>query len=147
MAQGSSTSNKSRSNRGGNRNDSTTEAMTDDTTESVNASTSVNTGGGTVDDTRNVRQRHVHGFGLDPFDTTFNFQTDLVEVSIDDLMGPRPEIMKAVMYLQLLRIVSGSSTSQSNMSTYVPTTRREMRRATQVHHIKDFFYSVTLQAN
>ena len=33
--------------------------MTDDTTESVNASTTVNNGGGTVDDTRNVRQRHV----------------------------------------------------------------------------------------
>ena len=147
MAQGSSTSNKSRSNRGGNRNDSTTEEMTDDTTESVNVSTSANNGGGTVEDIRNVRQRHVHGFGLDPFDTTFNFQTDLVEVSIDDLMGPRPERMKAVMYLQLLRIVSGSSTSQSNMSTYRSYYKKGNEKSNTSSSYKRLFYSVTFQAN
>ena len=147
MAQGTSTSNKTRSTRGGNRNDSTTEALTDYTTASVDVSTSVNNGEGTVDDIRNVRQRHVHGFGLDPFDTTFNFQTELVEVRIDDLMGPRPEIMKAVMYLQLLRIGSGSSTSQSNMSTYRSYYKKGNEKNNTSSSYKRLFYSVTLQAN
>ena len=66
----------------------------------------------TVAQERNVSQRHVHGFGIDPFDSDVNFPSGLVDISIDTLMGKNPERMKAVMNLQFIRIVSGSSTSK-----------------------------------
>ena len=67
---------------------------------------------------RSVRPRLVNGHGLVPFDTNVVFPTGLVEVDIEHMMGDKPERQLGIMYLQLIRVVSGSITGQSGMTPY-----------------------------
>ncbi len=67
---------------------------------------------------RNVRTRLANGYGLLPNETGLVIPDFLVEVNIEHLSGENPETKKAVMYLQLIRIVSGSQNGQNNMTAY-----------------------------
>ena len=67
---------------------------------------------------RNVRTRITNGYGLLPYETGLVIPDFLVEVNIEHLSGENPETKKAVMYLQLIRIVSGSQNGQNNMTAY-----------------------------
>ena len=68
-------------------------------------------------DERNVRPCVVNGYGLLPYDSDARIPATMVEVDIQHMMGPRPECMKAIMYLQLLHTVSGSNNDQKNSTT------------------------------
>ena len=68
---------------------------------------------------RNVRSRMVHCYGLIPYDSSAYFPRNLKEVNIEYLLQDEPQQKKTVMYLQLLRIISGSNNNdQSKMSLF-----------------------------
>ena len=67
---------------------------------------------------RITRPRLMNGYGLLPYDPTVGIPDNMIEVDINHMMGESPERKRAVMYLQLLRIVSGSTLGQNNMSMY-----------------------------
>lgn len=67
---------------------------------------------------RNVRSRIINGYGLIPYDTTVRFPEGMVEVDIEHMMSDNPECKKGIMYLQLIRIVSGSNNGQNNSSVF-----------------------------
>lgn len=67
---------------------------------------------------RNVRSRIFNGYGLIPYDRSVRFPDSLVEVDVNHMMSDNPERKRAIMYLQLIRIVSGSNNGQANMSSY-----------------------------
>ncbi len=67
---------------------------------------------------RNVRTRLANGYGLLPNETGLVIPDFLVEVNIEHLSDENPETKKAVMYLQLICIVSGSQNGQNNMTAY-----------------------------
>ena len=67
---------------------------------------------------RNVRSRVINGYGLIPYDSAVKIPDSILEVNIEHMMSDNPECKRAVMYLQLIRIVSGSSNGMTNASTY-----------------------------
>ena len=67
---------------------------------------------------RSVHSRLVNGYGLVPLDDNVVFPAGLVEVDIEHMMSDLPERQKGIMYLQLIRVVSGLMTGQSNMTPY-----------------------------
>lgn len=67
---------------------------------------------------RNVRSRYVHAHGLVPQDDAMGLPDSMIEVDIEVMMSDNPEHKKAIMYLQLIHVVSGSSTGQNNSSVY-----------------------------
>jgi len=67
---------------------------------------------------RSVRARMVNGYGLVPHDSNVMLPAGLKEVDIEHMMSDNPERQKGIMYLQLIRVVSGSNTGQSNMTAY-----------------------------
>ena len=69
-------------------------------------------------ETRITRPRLMNGYGLLPYDPTVGIPDNMIEVDINHMMGKSPERKRAVMYLQLLHIVSGSTLGQNNMSMY-----------------------------
>ena len=72
----------------------------------------------TIQEERVVRARYVHGYGLQPYDESVRLPRTMVEVGMDDLMSENPERQRAIMYHQLMRIVSGSTTSKEIQSKY-----------------------------
>ena len=72
---------------------------------------------GTVID-RNVRARIVNGYGLIPYDSAVKIPDSVLEVNIEHMMSDNPERKRAIMYLQLIRIVSGSNNGMNNASPY-----------------------------
>ena len=67
---------------------------------------------------RNVRARIVNGYGLVQYEGSSHLPDNMVEVDIQEMLKDKPQRKKAVMYLQLIRIVSGSTTVQNNSSVY-----------------------------
>ena len=56
---------------------------------------------------RNLRPRVLNGYGLAPYEGTQGIPDGLVEVDVIHMMTDNPERKKGIMYLQLIRIVSG----------------------------------------
>ena len=68
---------------------------------------------------RNVRARQAYDYGLVPYDQSFRITQNVVEICIDDLMKDHPERKRAIMYLQLIRFVSGNHpTNTPNGTSY-----------------------------
>ena len=65
-----------------------------------------------------MRSRVINGYGLIPYDRAVKIPDSILEVNIEHMMSDNPERKRAVMYLQLIRIVSGSSNGMTNASTY-----------------------------
>ena len=70
------------------------------------------------DDERHVRQRIINGYGLLPYDSSVRIPTSVVEVDIEHMLSKNPERKRVIMYLQLIRIVSGSNSGQTNPSNF-----------------------------
>ena len=82
---------------------------------------------------RNVRQRRVSGYGLVPYDDSVRIPNTMVEVDIQNMMEDKPERKRAIMYLQLIRVVSGSN-GQNNMSTYQSYFKKNKNNGPQASH-------------
>ena len=67
---------------------------------------------------RNVRQRYVCSYGLVPKDSTTYLHPRLVAVDLEHLKEDDPELKKAILYLQLIRIVLGSSIGGDKSTPY-----------------------------
>ena len=66
---------------------------------------------------RNVAARHVHGYGMTPYEGSIAIPV-ATEVDLNEMCQESPERKCVIMYLQLIRIVSGSEVGQHNGSTY-----------------------------
>ena len=77
---------------------------------------------------RNVCARLVNGYGLIPQVNNVVFPAGLVEVDIEHMMSDNPERQKGIMYLQLIRVVSGSITGSDKMSQYQSYFKKTIRR-------------------
>ena len=95
-------------------------------------------------ETRITRPRLMNGYGLLPCDPTVSIPDNMIEVDINHMMGESPERKRAVMYLQLLRIVSGSTLGQNNMSMYKSYYKRIKVMEIYHHNITDFISFVML---
>lgn len=91
-----------------------------DNTASNEEEDTPNTGENTSNEEgRNVRPRFYHTHGLIPYDRSVKMRDGLRPVDIEYMMGENPDRKNSIMYLQLLRIVSGSSNNgQSSTSVY-----------------------------
>ena len=65
-----------------------------------------------------MRTRLANGYGLTTYDSSMKIPDSVVEVDLKHMMLECPERKCCIMYLQLIRIVSGSSAGQNNASTY-----------------------------
>lgn len=87
---------------------------------------------------RNVRTRMVHSYGLIPYDSNTHFPRNLMEVDIEHMMQDDPEEKNTVMYLQLIRIISGSNNGQGNMTpfqSYYKKNKKETAMSSQYYRL------------
>ena len=95
-----------------------------------------------IEENRNVRARINRNHGLLPYDRSVVMPDGLISVDLEHMMKEKPERKRSVMYLQLLRVVSGSSNNgQSNTSvyqSYFRKNKREMSR--EAHFIRLFLF-------
>ncbi len=89
-------------------------------------------------DDRNVRTRSVHGYGLIPYDNQF-LPSFSKEVSVKDMMGTSPERKKSVLFLQLIRIVSGSNSGQT-MTSYQSYLKKNKEASASSHYYRLFLF-------
>ena len=102
----------------------------------MSASISTSTETTSVTDVRNVRPRIVNGYGLIPYDIAVRFPEGMVEVDIEHMMSDSPEQKKAIMYLQLIRIVSGSNNGQNNSSAYQSYFKKKKENSLSSHYFR-----------
>ena len=67
---------------------------------------------------RHVRPRIIHGHGLVPYDRATKIPELMYQVDTENMMTENPERKRAIMDLQLIRIVSGSNCGQTNATSY-----------------------------
>ena len=87
---------------------------------------------------RNVRTRLAHGYGLTTYESIMKIPDSVVEVDLNHMMLESPERKCCIMYLQLIHIVSGSSTGQNNASTYqsyYKKNKKEVSSASQYYRL------------
>ena len=73
---------------------------------------------------RNVRQRCVNAYGLVPRQNNVRLPDTMVEVDIQHMMTEKPERKKAIMYLQLIRVVSGNTGQKTCLPTSLTSRTR-----------------------
>ena len=89
---------------------------------------------------RNVRARIMNGHGLVTLDRSLRIPLRFIQVDIEHMMSENPERKNAVMYLQLLRVISGSNNNgQSSTSTYQAYFRKNKKDSCRESHFIRLF--------
>ena len=82
----------------------------------------------TVSDTeRNVRARIDCGYELIPYDHGTHIPDCLDVVTVEDMMEDECNTDTSIMHLQLIRIVSGSNSGQTNTSSFQSYLRKNKK--------------------